>query len=144
MKHAIAILVSLVSLNAMGRSLQADIITHECSESIASYLDIKPIFQDDSGDLLTGFGAAWNEDQYLNRTGTVSVLFSSENVVYLYNESSDVGGEVYRCDTHTGSITVPVDGYSHYPSCEGINKSIAAESNRGAVYYDYCSEHPQD
>jgi hypothetical protein len=149
MKTALVVLLTLSGLSAIAGNnsagnKNAEIISRQCKESIAAYLEIQPIFEDDKGGLLEGFGAYWNEDQYLNRTGTVSVLFSSENVIYFYNESSDVGGDVYRCDTHTGTISIPVEGYSHYPSCEGINKSIATEVNRGSVYFDYCSEHPQD
>jgi hypothetical protein len=143
MKTSFAIILTFFSLNVLAANKDI-VINQQCSEGIASYLNINPIFTDDKGSLLRGFGANWNEDQYLNRSGTVSVLFSSENVIYFYNESSDVGGEVYRCDTHNGTISVPVDGYSHYPSCGNINAALASEVNRGSVFYDYCSEHPQE
>ena len=123
---------------------KAELVSQECGKSIGTYLEIKPIFEDESGNLLVGFGAYWNEDQYLDKSATISVLFSSENVIYFYSESSDVSGDVFRCDTQTGAITSPIQGYSHYPSCADVNKSIAAETNRGAVYYDYCVEHPED
>lgn len=144
MKWTVAIMLTLSGLNAMAGAKKADLMNRLCSDSIGAYLDLKPIFEDDKGSLLEGFGAYWNEDHYLDNSGTVSVLFSSENIIYFYSEGSDVSGDVYRCDTQSGTISAPIKDYSHYPSCEDINKSIAHESNRGAVYYDYCSEHPQD
>lgn len=143
-KWTIAIILALTGLNAMAGNKEADIINRLCSDSIGAYLDLKPIFEDDRGIILKGFGAYWDEDHYLDKSGTVSVLFSSENVIYFYSEESDVGGDVYRCDTHTGSISAPVTDYSHYPSCNNVKKSIESESNRGTVYYDYCSENPQE
>ncbi|MCC2678345.1 MAG: hypothetical protein K0R29_921 [Pseudobdellovibrio sp.] len=144
MKWTIAIILAFTGLNAMAGSKEAEIINRECGNSIGAYLDMKPIFEDDRGIILKGFGAYWNEDHYLDKSGTVSVLFSSENVIYFYYEDSDVAGEVYRCDTRTGAITVPFSDFSHYPSCNNVKKSTDSEANRGTVYFDYCSENPQE
>ncbi len=140
MKWTIAIILALTGLSAMAGNKEAQIINRLCGDSIGAYLNMKPIFEDDRGIILKGFGAYWNEDHYLDKSGTVSVLFSSENVIYFYSEESDVAGEVYHCNSHTGVISVPISDFSHYPSCDNVKKSLDNEANRGAVYYDYCSE----
>jgi hypothetical protein len=115
-----------------------------CQKGIGEYLQITPIFKDDKGRQLLGFGATWDEDLYSDDKGNVSVLFSSENVVYLYHEGSDVGGDVYRCDNNTGSTSLGVKFRGHYPSCNSVNEAIAAEANSGKVFFDYCKAHPKD
>lgn len=140
----IAVLLLTQTLFAKTSRKSEALISQRCVRALTDYLDEKVILKTEDTTLLRGFGAAWDESLYMNGETTASLLFSSEKVIYFYNEGSDVSGEVYRCDRETGEISLPLKNESHYPSCDVINEAIVAESATGAQYYDYCAEHPQD